>query len=195
MWVKICGITTLEDALHACKCGADALGFVFYPKSPRYIDPLKALDIAVKLPPHVKKIGLFVDVTAEEVNLTCQTSGMDIAQIHFDADEVFFQALDIPYLRVIRAEKQEDIQQYEGTLRLVDAFVEGYGGKGKRLPLNWFEHRDNSQIILAGGLSVDNVNELKPLGFYGLDISSGVEQSKGIKDKAKVEAFITKAKA
>ncbi len=195
MWVKICGITNLEDALCAINAGADALGFVFYPHSPRYISPEKAKVIVEQLPLHVKKIGLFVEALPEEINVTCKTSLIDMAQIHFDVDETFLSALEVPYLLVTRAQKQSDVSQYQDRLRLVDAYVESFGGAGARLELSWFEHADTHNIILAGGLSPLNIEEIKPFGFYGVDVSSGVEKSKGIKDHEKVDAFLKKAKA
>lgn len=195
MWVKICGITNLEDALCAINAGADALGFVFYPHSPRYISPEKAKAIVEQLPLHVKKIGLFVEALPEEINVTCKTSLIDMAQIHFDVDETFLSALEVPYLLVTRAQKQSDVSQYQDRLRLVDAYVESFGGAGARLELSWFEHADTHNIILAGGLSPLNIEEIKPFGFYGVDVSSGVEKSKGIKDHEKVDAFLKKAKA
>jgi len=196
MWVKICGITNLEDAVCAIEAGADALGFVFYPKSPRYITPNDAKAIAEKLPLHVKKIGLFVDVSPEEVSFTCKEAQMDMAQIQFDVDEAFFNALKVPYVRVVRAREADDVrQQYKGLIRLVDAYVEGYGGAGKRIDLSWFENADCDNIILAGGLSPENIEQIKPMGFYGVDVSSGVERAKGLKDHTKVRAFIQKAKA
>lgn len=195
MWVKICGITNVDDALYALSCGANALGFVFYPKSPRYITPQNAQKIAKQLPLHVKKIGLFVEVTPDEINLTCKLAKMDIAQIHFEVDDAFLRALKVPYLRVVRAKEETDVEKYSGTLRLVDAFVESFGGEGKRLDLSWFSKSDNNNIILAGGLNPDNIVGLKALGFYGVDVSSGVEKSKGIKDHEKMKAFIQRAKA
>lgn len=195
MWVKICGITNLEDALCAIDAGADALGFVFYPKSPRYVTPQNAKAIAEKLPLHVKKIGLFVDVTPEEIGVTCKEAQMDMAQIHFEVDKDFWSALKVPYLRVVRAREACEIEQYKGLIRLVDAYVEGYGGAGQRIDLSWFENSDYENIILAGGLTPENIEQLKPLGFYGVDVSSGVEKAKGIKDHDKVRAFIQRAKA
>lgn len=195
MWVKICGITTLEDALCAINAGADALGFVFYPKSSRFISTQKARIIAEKLPLHVKKIGLFVDVTPEEVSLTCKEARMDMAQIHCDVDENFFNALKVPYLRVVRAQKPEDVMRFQGLIRLVDAYVESFGGEGKRIDVSWFDNADRENIILAGGLSPENIGNIKMLDFYGVDVSSGVEKAKGIKDNAKVQAFLQKAKA
>ena len=195
MWVKICGITNLEDALCAVDAGADALGFVFYTQSPRYITPQNAKAIAEKLPLHVKKMGLFVDATPEEIELTCKASKMDMAQIHFEVDDAFWSALKVPYLRVVRAKKASDIAQYKGLIRLVDAYVDGFGGSGKQIDLSWFETMDCDNIILAGGLSPENVAQIKPLGFYGVDVSSGVERNKGVKDHDKVSAFIQRAKA
>ena len=195
MWVKICGITNLEDALCAVDAGADALGFVFYPKSSRYITPQNAKAIAEKLPLHIKKIGLFVDVTPEEIALTCKESQMDMAQIQFEVDKDFWSALKVPYLRVVRAREACDVEQYKGLSRLVDAYVEGFGGAGQRIDLSWFENSDCENIILAGGLTPENVEHVKSLGFYGVDVSSGVEKAKGIKDHDKVRAFIQRAKA
>jgi len=195
MWVKICGITNLEDALCAIDAGADALGFVFYLKSPRYITPQNAKAIAEKLPLDVKKIGLFVDATPEEIGVTCKEAQMDMAQIHFEVDKDFWSALKVPYLRVVRAREGCEIEQYKGLIRLVDAYVEGYGGAGQRIDLSWFENSDCENIILAGGLTPENIEQLKPFGFYGVDVSSGVEKAKGIKDHDKVRAFIQRAKA
>lgn len=195
MWVKICGITNVEDALYASHCGADALGFVFYPKSPRYITPQNAQKIVEKLPLHVEKVGLFVNASTEEINVTCKEAKMTLAQIHFDVDDAFLSALDVPYLRVIRAKRSEDVAHFENSLRLVDAFVESFGGEGKRVDKAWFEKRDNSKIILAGGLNPQNIEEIKPFGFYGVDVSSGVESAKGIKDQEKMKLFIQRAKA
>jgi len=195
MWVKICGITNLEDALCAIDAGADALGFVFYPKSPRYIVPKNAQVISAQLPSHVKKIGLFVDASPEEISMICKEAQMDMAQIHFTVDDAFWSALKVPYLRVVRAKQASDIEHYKGLIRLVDAYVEGFGGAGQRLDLSWFDNADCENIILAGGLTPENVEQAKLLGFYGVDVSSGVEKIKGIKDHDKVKAFIQRAKA
>jgi len=194
MWVKICGITNLEDAQCAIEAGADALGFVFYPASSRYISPENALKIVQQLPLHVKKIGLFVNATPHEINLTCKKALMECAQLHFEVDEAFLKALEVPYLRVVRASDPHDVLCYAGSLRLVDAFVPSYGGAGKRIDLSWFEKSDNTNIILAGGLTPENIGDIQSLGFYGVDVSSGVEKAKGLKDHAKVKAFIQKAK-
>ena len=195
MRVKICGITNLEDALYAIKAGADALGFVFYPESPRYISPENAQAIIAQLPPFIEKVALFVNETPEAVRSACLESGWTLAQIHFDVDDDFFSRVNFPTLRVIRAQKREDILAYSDEYRLIDAFCETYGGSGKRLNIEWFDSVDCSKIILAGGLNPDNVSSLKPYGFYGVDVSSGVEAKKKKKDHRLVKSFIQEAKA
>jgi len=194
MRVKICGITSLHDAMMAIEAGADALGFVFYPPSPRFITPTDAKKIIRQLPPFVEKVGLFVNNTAEEINIMSTESAITLAQIHFEADTKTLEAINVPYIQVTRAAKEDDITQLEGNYRLVDAYCEAYGGMGKRLNLEWFKGKDNSKIILAGGLSAENVHETHSYGFYGVDVSSSVEASKGIKDPHKVAAFIRNAK-
>ncbi|MGD9970626.1 MAG: phosphoribosylanthranilate isomerase [Sulfuricurvum sp.] len=195
MRVKICGITNLEDAIHAIESGADALGFVFYPESPRFVNVETAKTIISQLPPFVEKVALFVNETPETIRSVCLESGCTLAQIHFDVEDDFFQDVKYPTLRVIRAQKREDVVEYANEYRLVDAYCEAYGGSGKRLNIEWFKDLDCSKIILAGGLDPDNVASLRPYGFYGVDVSSGVEASKGKKDFLKVETFIKQAKS
>ena len=194
MRVKICGITNLEDALYAIDSGADAQGFVFYDKSPRYITPIDANLIISKLPPFVEKVGLFVNHSAIEINSISDISKITLAQIHFEADDTLYDELNIPHIKVIRADKKEDILKYADEYRLVDAYVDEYGGMGKRVILEWFDDIDVSKIILAGGLDIDNIYEVLPYSFYGVDVSSSLEKSKGIKDAQKVSNFIKKVK-
>ena len=195
MRVKICGITSYEDAMLAITAGADALGFVFYPPSPRYITPQDAAAIIRRLPPFVEKVALFVNEEASTINAACRQSGATLAQIHFDADDALFGQLDVPYLKVIRARSPEDILRHADEYRLIDAYCDAYGGSGKRLNIEWFSGVDCSRIILAGGLDPDNVASLGTYGFYGVDVSSGVEASKGVKSPEKVAAFIKRAGA
>ncbi len=195
MRVKICGITNLEDALCAIEAGADALGFVFYPESPRYISVDTAAEIISELPPFVEKVALFVNETPERIRTICLESGCTLAQIHFDVEDDFFPAVGYPTLRVVRARKPEDITAHANQYRLIDAYCEAYGGSGKRLNIEWFENVDCSKIILAGGLDPDNVASLKPYGFYGVDVSSGVEASHGKKDPRKVRRFVEEARS
>ncbi|MEA3554916.1 MAG: phosphoribosylanthranilate isomerase [Campylobacterota bacterium] len=189
MRVKICGITNLKDALDAIEAGADALGFVFYDKSPRYIDPKDAKKIIEQLPPFVQTVGLFVNMYAAQVDFMCKLSTVDIAQIHFEADDKFFHSLQTKHLKVVRAKTADDLLLYNDEYRIVDAFVDSYGGEGKRINLDWFKGIDCSKIILAGGLTSSNLKEIEGYNFYSVDVSSGVEASKGIKDKQKMIEF------
>ena len=177
----------------AIDAGADALGFVFYEPSPRYITPQKAKEIISKLPPFVEKVALFVNVEPSFVNETCQKVGATLAQLHFEIDDAFCDALNVPYIKVVRAKSAEDVTKYADEYRLVDAYFEAYGGAGKRVNIEWFDGIDCSKIILAGGLDPFNVASLKSYGFYGVDVSSGVELSKGVKDAKKVQEFIANA--
>jgi len=192
--VKICGITNLEDALIAIEAGADALGFVFYNKSPRYIEIQKAKEIVKNLPPFVERVGLFVNESQNIIQEICQYTNMSLAQIHFDVSEEFIDSLKIKALPVIRAKSKDDLKKFENRYRLVDAYVQEFGGSGKRVALEWFEGIDTSKIILAGGLNPQNIKEVKKYNFYGVDVSSGVEIKKGKKDPKKVVEFIRKAK-
>jgi phosphoribosylanthranilate isomerase len=193
MKCKICGITSYKDAITAINAGADALGFVFYEKSPRYISPLEAKKIIEKLPPFVEKVALFVNEDAESINAICKQSGATLAQIHFDAKAEVYAQLEVPYIKVVRAQNKEDVSKYSDTYRLVDAYCEAYGGAGKRVNIEWFKDVDCSKIILAGGLTPQNVASLKTYGFYAVDVSSGVEVSHGVKDENKVQEFIKNA--
>lgn len=193
MRVKICGITSITDAKHAISAGADALGFVFYDKSPRYISAENTKSIISQLPPFVEKVGLFVNEDAHTINTIAKASGITLIQLHFDVTDELCEALELPYIKVIRAQSAEDISKESDSYRLVDAYCEAYGGMGKRLNLEWFNTIDCSKIILAGGLSPQNVKECIPYGFYALDVSSGVEKAKGVKDPKKVSDFILNA--
>ena len=192
MRVKICGLTNYEDAAFACDCGADALGFVTYEKSPRFIKPEKIKKIIDKLPPFVTKTVLFVNTPSSYVNDVMDYTKADLAQIHFEANEEFYKNLNCKYIKVIRAKSKKDIYT-SNEYRIIDAFVPEFGGSGKRIPLEWFDG-DNSKIIVAGGLKPDNVFELGHYGFYGVDVSSGVEAKPGKKDKRKLRKFIELAK-
>jgi len=194
MRTKICGITSYKDAMIAIDAGADALGFVLYEKSPRYISVEDAKNIIAKLPPFIEKVALFVNVDARTINESCHKMGATLAQLHFEADEKLYNALTVPHIKVIRANSKEDILKYSDEYRLIDAYCEAYGGAGKRINIEWFNDIDCSKIILAGGLDSSNVSSLKSYNFFGVDVSSGVELSKGIKDSKKVKEFIKNAK-
>ncbi|CAM3578584.1 phosphoribosylanthranilate isomerase [Arcobacter aquimarinus] len=194
MRVKICGITNLQDAYDAVNAGADALGFVFYKNSPRYIEPLKAKEIIEKLPPFVQAVGLFVNENENFINEVCKDSKIQLAQIIDDYELINFDLLKTKYIKVIRVQNKKDLQNLNNEFYLVDAFVESFGGEGKRLALEWFESLDCSKFILAGGLTSNNLKELNGFGFYGVDVSSGVESNiKGKKDRQKIVDFVKEA--
>jgi phosphoribosylanthranilate isomerase len=174
--VKICGITNLQDALISIKSGADALGFVFYKKSPRYISPLEVRKIIEILPPFIEKVGLFVNEDIETINKIAKESKISLIQLHFNSENLKVEKLNLPFIRVIRAKNRDDLDLYPNEYKIVDAFVDEFGGMGKRVNLEWFQNRDNYKIILAGGLTSENLHEIKNLGFYGVDVSSGVEK-------------------
>ena len=193
MRVKICGVTNLEDALDAVNSGADALGFVFYKPSPRYIEPSNAKEIVEKLPPFVQTVGLFVNETTDFINNTCKDSKMQLAQIIDDENIINYEKLDTKFLRVLRVKNEENLKNLNDEYYLVDAFVDEFGGAGKRLALEWFKDIDCSKFILSGGLNKDNLKELNHFGFFGVDVSSAVEREKGKKDKTKMFEFVKAA--
>ncbi len=193
--IKICGITNLKDAIDAINAGANALGFVFYHKSNRYIEPLEARKIIEQLPPFVQSVGLFVEESAQNINYISKISKIDLAQIHFEANNELYNELDVKYLKVLRAKSEADILKYQDEYILVDAFIESFGGEGKRLNLEWFKNIKCSKITFAGGLKSENLEELNGFGFYGVDVSSGVELSKGKKDKQKMISFCKEVNA
>ena len=194
MRVKICGITNVEDAKDAINAGANALGFVFYEKSPRYITPTEAFKIVQQLPPFVQCVALFVNESPNTINKICQIAQMDLAQIITEEkSSEYFDALTTKYIKVLRVKSKQDLLNSNHEHILVDAFVESFGGEGKRVALEWFEGIDCSKIVLAGGLTHSNLKELAGYGFYAVDVSSGVELKKGKKDKIKMQIFVKAA--
>lgn len=193
MRVKICGITNKEDAINAVNAGASALGFVFYKPSPRYIEPKEALKIVNFLPPFIQSVALFVNETTDFINQVCKDSKMQLAQIIDDENIVDYENLEVKYLKVLRVKTKEDLINLENNYYLVDAFVQQFGGAGKRLALEWFKDIDCSKFILAGGLSSENLKELNGFNFFAVDVSSAVEKQKGIKDREKMVDFVKAA--
>ena len=194
MRVKICGITNLQDAIDAVNAGANALGFVFYKHSARYIEPLKAREIVDKLPPFVQTVGLFVNENENFINEICKESKMQLAQIIDDHDLIHYGQLNTKYIKVVRVKDKKDLVNLNKEYYLVDAFVDAFGGEGKRIALEWFENLDCSRFIIAGGLTSENLKELNGYGFYGVDVSSGVESEiRGKKDKQKMISFVKEA--
>lgn len=198
--VKICGITTIEDALTAVEAGADALGFVFYDKSPRCVEPDKAAGIIRALPPFVTAVGLFVNADIDFLNSTAECCGLDLIQLHGDETPDFCSLVNRRVVKVFRirdAQSLDPMKDYRVAGYLLDAYSpQIYGGTG--LTFNWDIARDakkHGPIILAGGLTPDNVREaVDAVRPYAVDVSSGVEAAPGRKDPDKVRKFIENAK-
>ena len=194
--IKICGITSVEDGLAAARAGADAIGFVFYPKSPRYVEPARAAEIARALPPFVDVVALFVNEAPETVRAVLATVPVNILQFHGDEDEAYCRQFDRPYYKAARMRPEFDLVQYAASFPtaqaiLLDAFVEGYGGGGHTFDWSLIPSGLSRPIVLSGGLTVDNVTEaVRCVRPPAVDVSSGVEISKGVKDHAKIAAFI-----
>ncbi|MDH3287802.1 MAG: phosphoribosylanthranilate isomerase [Betaproteobacteria bacterium] len=195
--VKICGITRLEDALAAARAGAHAVGFVFYAASPRCVTPAKAAEIMRALPPFVTTVGLFVNATVEEVRAALVEAPVELLQFHGDETPEFCRQFGRPYVKAVRMGPGVDLLQYvrayhDAKALLLDTFVEGLQG-GSGVTFDWsLIPRDLAlPVILSGGLTAENVTDavrrVRPLA---VDVSSGVESAKGIKDASKMAVFM-----
>jgi len=194
--IKICGITRLADALAASALGVDAVGFVFYEKSPRYIEPAKAAAIIRQLPPFVSAVGLFVNPSQDFIAEVLQSAALGVIQLHGDETPEFCDAQRRRVLKAIHVSGPDDLKRASAfnCPILLDAKAPAgvYGGAGATFDwslLNGFEHP--YPVSLAGGLHVDNIAaamDVRP--WFALDVSSGVEQSPGIKDAEKMRAFV-----
>lgn len=197
--VKICGITNPADALAAIEYGADALGFVFYRKSPRYIEPDAAAVIVRELPPIVTTVGVFVDETREEVERIMEIAGLDAAQFHGNEppEACRIRRRAIKAIRVKNIKDLEVMHQYEVSAYLLDTYApHSPGGTGE--VFDWdiaLEAKKFGRVILAGGLTPENIGEAAGLVRpYAVDVASGVEAEQGRKDHEKLRLFIERAK-
>lgn len=198
--VKICGITNLDDALTAVDYGADALGFVFYKKSPRFISPSNAAAIIKELPPFVTTVGVFVDEDAAAVRKIMDEAGLTVAQLHGSETLAYCKRLSRKYIKAVRVRGLKDIKglgKYGPITFLLDTYVKGAAG-GTGRAFDWdiaVESKKFGRIILSGGLTPSNVREAVELvSPYAVDVSSGVEKEPGRKDPVKVIKFIEAAK-
>ena len=195
--IKICGITRQEDARCAALLGADALGFVFYPPSPRYVSAEQAIKIMAELPAFVTSTALFVDAERKEINKILTLTGIDLLQFHGNEDPEFCESFNRPYIKALRVKDDTDIAaeiaRYPGARGiLLDAYVPGLpGGTGMTFDWQRIPAELQQRIVLAGGLHPDNVaaaiEQVRPLA---VDVSGGVEVAKGIKDSEKIRRFI-----
>ncbi len=198
--VKICGITSIDDALLAVEAGADALGFVFHEKSPRAVSPEQAATIIDRLPPFVAAAGVFVDAEREFVNHIAERCRLDIVQLHGEETPDYCTRMTRRVVKAFRVKDMESLApmgEYRVAGYLLDAYSPvAFGGTG--LTFNWEAVKVAEQfgpIIMAGGLTPDNVRQaVERVSPYGVDVSSGVEAFPGKKDPDKVRAFIRRAK-
>lgn len=199
---KICGITRIEDALAAVEAGADAIGFVFYAKSPRAVDVRQARAIIEQLPPFVTTVGLFVNASRCELNEILEVVPLDLLQFHGDEPPADCEGYHRPWIKALRVRPGDDLeaacQEYAGARGiLLDTYVAGVpGGTGEAFDWSLVPARLSKPIILAGGLSADNVGQaIAQVNPYAVDVSGGVEQAKGTKDASKIEAFMRAVRA
>ncbi len=195
--VKICGITREQDALDVAKAGADAIGLVFYQKSPRHVTVSQAKAIVKVLPAFVTVVVLFVDASAEEIEQIISQVPVDCLQFHGDETAEFCRQFNKPYIKAVRMQSTTNLdvvssEFHDARALLLDAYeTDSKGGTGKQFNWNLIPPQRSHPIILAGGLHPDNVKEaITGVSPYALDVSSGVESAKGIKDKEKITAFI-----
>ncbi|WP_300340589.1 phosphoribosylanthranilate isomerase [Accumulibacter sp.] len=198
--IKICGLTRVEDLEQAVHAGADALGLVFYPPSPRFVDLPTAARLARAVPPFVTLVGLFVNADPAVVRATLAAVPMHLLQWHGDEDEAYCRQFDRPYIKAARVRPGIDLLQYAAGFPsaqaiLLDAFVDGYGGGGTVFDWSLVPRSLGKPLILSGGLDADNVGEaVRRLQPDAVDVSSGVEASKGIKDAERIRAFVAAVK-
>ena len=205
--IKICGLTRIDDVKAAVAAGVDAIGFVFYPKSPRYVNPDLAARLLAVIPPFVTTVGLFVNASADEVGGVIAKAPMSLLQFHGDETPAqcaqAAQRVNRPFVKAVRISHDAngvDLLEYEqihGAASqlfsglLLDAFVDGYGGGGKVFDWSLIPEELAPRVVLSGGLSVQNaIDAVARVRPYAVDVSSGVELGKGIKDADKMRAFI-----
>jgi phosphoribosylanthranilate isomerase len=201
--VKICGITNLDDAAAAASFGADALGFIFWEKSPRHIKAEAAARIISELPPFITKVGVFVNETLDNIRRTVEI-GLDCVQLHGDETVEFAslvrEATGLNIIKAVRIKDARDIEgieRYRASAYLLDTFKPGArGGTGERF--DWdiaIEAKGKGRIILSGGINPDNVSDaVEKVKPYAVDVGSGVELRPGKKDHEKIKSFIEKVK-
>ncbi len=194
--IKICGITREHDLDAAVNAGADALGFVFYPPSPRHLDLRRAAELVRRVPPFVTRVGLFVNPDSAVLAKTLAEVDLDLIQFQGDESPAFCEQFGRPYLKVARMRPGIDLLEFGRAYPsarglLLDTYVEAYGGAGRSFDWSLVPKELPLPVVIAGGLTADNVgNAIRLLRPFGVDVSSGVEAAKGVKDAAKIAAFI-----
>lgn len=199
--VKICGITRVEDALAAAHAGADAIGLVFYPSSPRAVNIEAACTIIKALPPFVTTVGLFVDASPADVRAVLSSVPLDLLQFHGDEPDEYCRQFSRPYMKALRVQPADDLNalaaKWPGACGiLLDSFKQGVpGGTGEVFDWSLIPPRRDWNLVLAGGLDTSNVaGAIAHCQPWAVDVSGGVEQTKGIKDVSKIISFIHEVK-
>ncbi len=194
--IKICGLTREEDVRAAVAAGADAIGFVFYPPSPRYVGFERAAELARLVPPFVSIVGLFVNPAPDFVREALAKVPLQVLQFHGDEQETNCVGFGLPYIKAARMRPGLDLLKYAACFPgaqglLVDAFVEGYGGGGETFDWSLIPSKLPLPLILSGGLNAGNVAEaVRCVQPWAVDVSSGVEAAKGIKDAVRIIEFV-----
>ena len=194
--VKVCGICTADDADAAVSAGADAIGMVFYPKSPRHVSISAAREIASSIPPFVTTVGLFVNSSSEAINDVLSEVQLGLLQFHGNEDEVFCKSFNLPYIKALRVKAETDLyqqcEQYASARGvLLDSYKKGMpGGTGEIFDWDMIPDDLSLPVILAGGLNANNVAQaISTVNPWAVDVSSGVEESPGKKDQQKILQF------
>jgi phosphoribosylanthranilate isomerase len=198
--IKICGITRVEDARAAAECGADAIGLVFYPPSPRYLSTERAVELRDALPPFVQTVALFVNPDAAQVAQVLGRVKPALLQFHGEETPEFCRSFGVSYIKACRVRPGVDLLEYwrpfsDACGWLADAWVEEYGGAGTGFDWSLVPASREKPLVLSGGLAPGNVGEaIRRVKPWGVDVSSGVESAKGIKDAARIAAFIAEVR-
>ena len=198
--IKICGITRAGDARAAAEAGADAIGLVFYPQSPRYLSTERAVEVRDALPAFVQTVALLVNPDAAQVAQVIGRVKPALLQFHGEETPQFCAQFGVPYVKACRVKQGVDLLEYlrpfsSAAAWLLDSHVEEYGGVGERFDWSLAPTRHERPLILSGGLAPGNVAEaIRRVRPWGVDVSSGVESAKGIKDAAKIAAFIAEVR-
>ena len=198
--IKICGLTRPEDIQSSICAGADAIGMVFYASSPRYVTADRASALAALVPPFVTRVGLFVNEDPAAVRAVMTAVPMELLQFHGDEDDAYCRQFGRPFIKAARVKPGDDLVKFAASFPsaqalLLDAYVEGYGGGGK--PFDWTQipPKLSLPIVLSGGLqSVNVATAIRSVRPWAVDVSSGVESAKGIKDPLKIAAFVAAVK-
>ena len=195
--VKICGITCVEDAMNSVNAGADAIGLVFYAPSPRAVTIAQAQQIVAALSPFISVVGLFVNAKQTEIESVLSKVRLDILQFHGEESASDCQQINMPYYKAIRVKADTNLLQYEAEFKsakalLLDTYSEAaVGGTGQVFDWNLIPNNLTTPVILAGGLTAENVMQaIQQVRPYAVDVSGGVEATKGIKDVVKIAAFM-----